>query len=178
MMFGRLIPGLALALGLSAITVGTAYAGIKQWSDGFEGSGNAGYWVDGIGGVDHNLGFAHRGQNNGWVYARDGWSAIGTNVSTYPGAVCTVSAWIWATDQVTNGYMTVRSNLAPSYSVIHDIHVAGPGPVNPANGNYNNYVFQFTADSSDATFFVGFQGNGQDAWIRVDDVTVTCPTPF
>src|SRR3954463_11085945 len=94
----------ACAVGLTSIA-GNAYAGIKQWSDGFE-DGGGGWWTNGNAGVDKGIGNSHSGANNGWVNNWTGWNAINTTVSTYPGAQCTVTAWLRSSESLTGGYMT------------------------------------------------------------------------
>jgi hypothetical protein len=154
----------------------SAHAGISQWTDGFEGSAS-GWWVAGNAGIDRGIGLAHSGANNGWVRNWTGWNAVNTSVSTYPGAVCTVGAWLRSSESMTGGYMTIRS-WSSGNPILHEIPLAGPGPANPPNANYNFYTFSFVADAYSAMFYVGLWGNGQDAWIQVDDVVVSCPTPF
>jgi len=79
MAFAKLITGVALALGVSAMTAGTAHAGLKQWSNDFEGSGNVGWWFDGV-------------ELNSYSDAPDDWSAIASIVRTpNPSAVIAFS---------------------------------------------------------------------------------------
>jgi hypothetical protein len=167
---------MATVLALSSVNIGTAEAGIMQWTDDFEYGGNGGWWFAGNAGIDHNRGLAHRGQNNGWIRNWTGWNAINTSVSTRAGRPCTVVAWIRTSDTLTDGYMTIRS-WRDGLPIIREIKL-GAGPSNPAHGNYNQYRFDFIADSDRALFYVGLQGNGRDSWIQVDDVVVQCTTPF
>ncbi|RSN40295.1 hypothetical protein DMC64_35895 [Amycolatopsis sp. WAC 04197] len=70
---------------------GTAQAGIVQWSDGYE-SNPFGVWERGIqGGDGHSwfdigMGVARTGNNNGWLFADNGWSAMRTakSLSSFP----------------------------------------------------------------------------------------------
>jgi hypothetical protein len=152
---------------------GLAYAGIKEWTHGFEG-GNQSWWFAGGAGIDVGKGLAHTGSNNGWVRGTQGWNAVNADVSTYPGATCTASAWLRWSDSLTGGYMSIRS-WHEGLPIINEIALDGPAPKNPGHADYNWYSFKFQADAYGALFYVGLWGNGQDAWIQVDDVVVVCP---
>src|ERR1700690_3904824 len=78
----KMIVTLGCAIGLALVGTGTSHAGVEQWTDGFEYNGNGPWWFAGIAGIDHGIGNAHTGNNNGWVRATSGWNAINTSVST------------------------------------------------------------------------------------------------
>ena len=169
----------AITAGITLALMGiadSAHAGVGQWSNGFEDATSI-WWIAGNAGVDRGIGLAHSGANNGWVRNWTGWNAVNASVQTYPGAECTVSAWLRSSQSMTGGYMAIRS-WSSGNPILYQIPLAGPGPANPTNANYNLYAFSFIADDYSAMFYVGLWGNGQDAWIQVDDVVVSCPTPF
>lgn len=162
---------LALALSVAA----PANAGITQFYDGFE-NGHSAWFTTGGAGFDYGLGLAHQGQGNGWVRNTTGWNAINTVEPVVPGQPCTASAWIRLSRHLTGGYMSVRQAYGDRH-IIDEIPLTGPGPVG-VNG-YNQYVFDFYPGStSSALFYVGMWGNGQDAWMQIDDVVIQCSTPY
>jgi len=169
----------AVALALAIVVAGTpAQAGIVQFWDDFDSTSHPGWWITGSGGFDHGIGQSHRGAGNAWVRNTTGWNADNVVVGVYPNADCVASAWIRLSDHVTAGYMTIRAwNGAPG-PVVNEIWLVGPGPYNPSNGNYNQYLFHFNpGNASRVLFYVGMWGNGQDAWVQTDDVVIQCPTP-
>ena len=62
-----------------------------------------------------------------------------------------------------------RLGTLPSQQAWLPLVLGGAATQAVANGAY-------TLDTTGAT--VGLWGNGQDSWIQVDDVVVSCPTPF
>jgi len=173
------------AVVLAATTVGAvataapAQAGIVQFWEQFESTNHGSWWTGGGAGFDYQKGLAHKGVGNAWIRATSGWNSINTTVGVYPNADCVASAWIRLSDHLDPGYMSVRSwNGKDAGPVINEIKLVGPGPVNEANSNYNQYVFHFNpGNAQNVLFYVGMWGNGKDAWAQIDDVVIQCPTP-
>jgi len=164
---------MACILSMGAMGISTAQAGTVQWGDGFEFNGNGGWWFAGNAGIDHGIGLAHWGNNNGWVRNWDPnvWNAVNTNLPTVAGEWCTVSVWIRASANLQNGDIAVRS-WRDGLPGLNSIHLAA------TPGGYNRYEFSFVADSHHALFYAGFWGTGQDQWIQVDDLHITCNNPW
>jgi hypothetical protein len=169
----------AAALTVATLVAGTpAQAGIVQFWDNLDSTRHPGWWIAGNGGFDYGNGQSHHGPGNAWVRNTTGWNADNVVVGVYPNADCVASAWIRLSDHVTGGYMSVRAWNGNAGPVIHEIMLVGPGAYNPANGNYNQYLFHFNpGNAHQVLFYVGMWGNGQDAWVQTDDVVIQCPTP-
>jgi hypothetical protein len=164
-----------VVLALSLSVTASASAGILQFYDGFE-NGHRAWFTTGVAGFDYGLGYAHQGQGNGWVRNKTGWNAINTIQDVQPWERCTASAWIRLSPHLTGGYMSVRQAYG-DWHIINEVPMVGPGPV--GDNGYNQYVFDFYPDStSSVVFYVGMWGNGQDAWMQIDDVVVQCQTPY
>jgi len=156
-----------------------ANAGLTQFWDNFESTSHPNWWGGPGTGFDYNAGLAHGGVGNGWINTASGWSALNTVVGVYPHSDCVASAWLRLSSNLTGGYMSVRYWNGQPGNVISEIQLVGPGPYNPAHGNYNQYVFHFNPGNNGyVLFYVGLWGNGTSAWIQVDDVIVQCPTPY
>lgn len=157
---------------------GAARAGVRVWTNGFEGREADAWWTAGNAGVDVGKGLAHRGSNNGWVRSTTGWNAVNTWVSTNPGEECHVTAWIRSSASINGyGYVSIRSEKEGS-RVLNEEKILGVDIPIPLESGYRYYSFDFTADGSRVLFYAGLWGNGQDAWLQIDDVVVGCATPF
>jgi hypothetical protein len=157
-----------------------AFAGIRQTQFGFE-TAREGWWFAGGAGLDYGKGLEHTGQGNGWVRNTRGWNAVNNWVNVQPNSTCTVSAWLRTSNTLTDGYISVRRMNSDGSvgNVVNELKLVGAGRANPQHRNYNRYVFDFNSGSnSRMLFYVGLHGNGRDSWIQVDDVVVSCPTPF
>jgi hypothetical protein len=159
-----------MAMAMAMATPTEARAGVMQWNDNFEFNGNGGWWFAGNAGIDHGIGLAHWGANNGWVRNWTGWNAVNTEVSTRTGRPCVVGAWIRTSSNLTDGYMSIRS-WRDGLPIIAEIRL-------PVSTSYSFQRFEFTGDADSALFYVGLWGNGTDQWIQVDDVVVQCTTPY
>jgi hypothetical protein len=156
----------------------TAHAGIVVFDEQFEWA-NSEWTAAGGAGFDFGRGLAHKGTGNAWVRNTTGWNAVNYVVGVQPNAECTASAWLRFSNNLTAGYMTVRVDGQANGLVLQEIKLTGPNPNNAASGNYNQYSFRFNPRNSyEVLFYVGLWGNGQDSWIQVDDVVISCPTPF
>lgn len=162
----------------------TALAGASQVSYDFEAS-NQGWFFTGGAGLDYGVGLAHRGIGNGWVRNTSGWNAVNVRVPVNPypeyGYDCVASAWLRTSSSLTDGYMTVRSDQSSTGrdNIIEEIKLVGAGIPNPEHKNYNQYSFRFNPGKvRNVLFYVGLWGNGQDSWIQVDDVAITCFSPY
>ncbi len=166
-------------LGAVAIPT-TAFAGISQISYDFESSNQVWTFTGGAG-LDYGVGLAHRGIGNAWVRNTSGWNAVNNWIKVRPYSDCTASAWLRTSSTLTDGYMSVRNdpNYAGNFNVIREIKLVGAGSANPDHKNYNLYSFDFySGANNNVLFYVGLWGIGQDSLIQVDDVAVTCRTPY
>jgi hypothetical protein len=130
-------------------------------------------------GLDYGKGLEHTGKGNGWVRNTSGWNAINNWLNLQPNTRCTVSAWLRTSDTLTDGYMSVRDRSLYSDGrpgrILNEIKLVGAGTPNPEHKNYNLYTFHFNSGGGGKLlFYVGLWGKGKDAWIQVDDVTVSC----
>ncbi|MBD2080730.1 hypothetical protein [Leptolyngbya sp. FACHB-17] len=174
----KVLLGLLCAVTVTIPTV--ALAGIRQTGFDFE-SPRESWWFAGGAGLDYGKGLEHSGKGNGWVRNTSGWNAVNNCVNVEPNSECTVAAWLRKSNTLTDGYMSVRRlNRDGSVgTVINEVKLVGAGSPNPQNRGYNRYTFNFNSGSnSKVLFYVGLWGNGKDSWVQVDDVVVSCPTPF
>jgi hypothetical protein len=150
---------------------GEAIMGIEQFSDNFEPP-DRDWFLTGGAGFDRGKGLAHKGDGNAWVRATSGWNAINRFHDVQPGSTYTVGAWLRLSPSVTDGYFSVREARERNGEgqIITQRKLVGPGPTNPDNADYNEVSFSFdTGDLSTVLIYVGLWGNGQDAWIQIDD---------
>lgn len=156
--------------------------GVKQISDDFESPSRDWFFAGGAG-FDHGKGLARRGLGNAWVRNTTGWNAINSWMPVDPNSKYTVFAWLRLSPTLTDGYMSVRNDKEnradKNFDVINEIKLIGPGPKNPENADYDPYEFEFfTGDNSRVLFYVGLWGVGKDAWIQVDEISLSTRTPF
>jgi hypothetical protein len=162
--------GAAQSSGFPNPTSGHYRAAVADFEEirppGWTAIGNAGF--------DLNKGFSHNGLGNAWVRATTGWNAMSTLFSVFPSAPCVAQAWVQLSPNITDGYMSVRSddNNGNIGNVVNEVKLAYNG-----NGNYQLISFAFTPPTYTVQFYVGMFGNGKDAWERIDDVAVACLLP-
>jgi hypothetical protein len=124
--------------------------------------GNAGH------GVDRGLGFAHSGQNNGWIRtSATGWSALSQQVPVTPGNTYTFSVWERSSSALTDGRFGVR--LGADGSTILGQTTFG------ATDAYEQRQVTVTipANVNTVTVYAGFVAPGTDTWIQLDDFTIS-----
>jgi hypothetical protein len=157
-------------------------AGIQQFSDNFENP-SRGWFFAGGAGFDMNKGLAHRGKGNAWVRNTTGWNAINHWVTVPPHSHCYVNAWLRLSPYLLDGYISVRNDKDNrpdhNFDVINERRLVGPSAPNFDNAGYNQYPFEFeSGGNTRVLFYVGLWGNGQDNWIQIDDMSVSCKTPY
>lgn len=160
----------------------TVFAGISQFTDDFERSNIWDWYFVGGAGSDYGKDLAHKGQGNLWVRNTTGWNAVNKELSPSAptGSLCTAQAWLRTSDTLTDGYMSVRQTNSDGSvgDVIKELKL-GASPVNSDNKNYNFYTFDFYRPVSNSIlFYVGLWGNNKDSWIQIDDVAISCRTPY
>jgi hypothetical protein len=184
-----------LALALAAFAVVPVYPAqaysIPAVFD-FEGTSYLGWQLYGGGGIDRGLGNAHTGQNNAFLYASSGWNSL-TSPSAFVGWgdtsnktwKCQGAAYVRASANVTSFYFSI---LNPKTGAI--IKEVGPlsGSQLNAAADITGYARIYTGlfdmvgpaggpnpgDRNPVLLRLGFWGNGQNAWVQVDDVAFNC----
>lgn len=171
-----------ISLMLFSISASVANAGIQQFSDDFENP-SRGWFFAGGAGFDLNKGLAHKGKGNAWVRNTTGWNAINHWITVPPHSHCYVNAWLRLSPSLLDGYISVRNDKEGrpdhNFDVINERRLVGPSMPNFDNAGYNQYPFEFdSGQNSRVLFYVGLWGNGHDEWIQIDDMSLTCKTPF
>lgn len=128
--------------------------------------------IEGAGGVDRELGYSHSGLNNAWIYSKDGWTNIYQKVDVAKNTDYIFSGWVKSINQ-SNGYFGARAKRADgsivilSETVFHD--------ETPAGQPDEYKLLSVTVNSGDydsLELYAGFWGNGNDAWVQVDDFSL------
>jgi len=152
--------------------------GIKQISEDFEVPSRDWFFTGGAG-FDHGKGLARKGQGNAWVRNTTGWNAINRWYPVDSDSVYTVYAWLRLSPTLTDGYMSVRNDKENrpdrSFSVIRETRLV----FDPSRPDYSPYQFDFyTGINTRVLLYVGLWGIGTDAWIQIDDISISTQTPF
>ena len=183
----KLFFNVAIALGTTVIST-PAFAVVQKFESDFEQNtpaseinGKSGWFFTRGAGLDYGKGFSLRGRGNAWVRNTTGWNAINRwiNMSRFSeGDNCVASAWLRTSDNLTDGYMSVRdgSKSDGTGKILNEIKLVGPRTGGRGNiSGYRQETFNFKMGSSNRLlFYVGLWGKGKDAWIQIDDVTVAC----
>ena len=125
---------------------------------GFEGTANHG--------VDRGLGFAHTGDNNGWIRTdQSGWSAYTQDVPVTPGTRYTFHGWFRSSASMDDGRFGVRDG---SGNLLAEDRFG-------ASGSYQEHSVTVTVPGGvhQLTVYAGFNGPGTDTWLQLDDIDVT-----
>ena len=138
-----------------------------SFEEATKGTVNKSKWVkEGIAGIDINAGLSFRGRNNAWVRNTTGWNAIRQAVQLSEGVSYTLRAFIRTSGNVRDGYFGFRD--------------AGQHPVSEIKFGQSPVYRQLTVRFKPARtgryyIFAGLWAPNQDAWIQVDEVTVSFP---
>lgn len=160
--------------------------GVTSGFEGYWGGlGAADQWkVNGIAGTDINRGWAHWGQNNGWVAGTANWNALYFTVldgsfSLNTRYYCRAEAWVRSSGNVSDFYF---SAVDPTRGGVVWREI---GPlINNQLSDPNQYIrLSFSFDlipnsraPGNLAVRLGFWGNGLEAWVQVDDVSLMCST--
>lgn len=161
------------------IPTAPAVATIEQFGDGFETPfpDRDGWFTTGGAGFDWmQYNTYYQGNGNAWVRSAQGWNAVNKLFhfsEALPGSSCSAGAFLRVSENVTDGYISVRPAVAgqPPGPVINEIKVVGP------TDGYQWYSFNFPRPDTDTLFYVGLWGNGLDGWIQVDNMVIQCSVP-
>lgn len=121
-------------------------------------------WVlEGRGGVDRDVTWAHGGKNNGFVRATAGWNTLKQTVNIRPGHRYEFSAWVRSADIKTAGRVGVRGSEG-------DV-VTKSFP--STKGAWTNVKVTFKSRSlTTVDVFAGFWSDGMETWVQVDDTAL------
>lgn len=120
--------------------------------------------VSGQGGIDRNGQFSRSGQNNGYVRAAQGWNALTQPVVVQPRRNYRLTAWLRSSQRVAPmGSLGVR---------------AKDGAIAQTSFGYLPNYTEVTVDfnpgnATSVEVFAGFWGTGMDAWVQVDQMSLT-----
>ena len=160
------VPALSFAVLANTATADSPY------TNSFERSPESYWGLEGNAGFDRDGQLAYSGFVNAWARGSEGWHGIYQKQPFYPtGNFCGLSAYIAASSNVG----TVRISI---YDQITGIFFVQSEFVPYTDGQYHLYRtmnFPITKENDRRPMIVriGLEGNGQDAWIRVDSVD-TC----
>ncbi len=156
-----------------AALCGVAAAGNrrKAYSNGVEDADATSWWFAGNAGVDRGVGLSHTGANNVWARGTSGWNAVNIEMPTLPGASCTATIWVRRSATLSNGVVSVHG-FGAGLPLVTQQNL-DQGPSMPPD-RYDQYSLSFTATALSQLLLVGFWGNGQDAWVQVDDMRIEC----
>jgi hypothetical protein len=175
----NLLKNFGILLGICATfytQTNPAIAGIRQFSENFERprQGSNDWFFAGNANFDNGKGLAYQGQGNGWVRNTTGWNAINHWIPTTPNSECSARALIRVSQTLTDGYMSIRGD-----DRINNFGVINERKIVYANPNYNVYQFNFNSgNNTRVLFYTGLWGNGRDSWMQIDNVSVSCKTPY
>ncbi len=117
-------------------------------------------------GVDINLGFSHSGKSNAYIRtsAIDTWNSIKQTIVVRPNTNYRLTGWVQNSNNIDNrGYFGIRN---ANGSVNSEYNFAGLP-------NYTQLTVDFNSGSNTSmTIFAGFWSNGNDVWMRFDDISV------
>lgn len=154
-----------------------AHAGVLEYTNGFEG-GQLNTWDqlagnDARAGLEVNTGLAFRGQNNGWLFARQGWAREGTWAAINgitSGSTCAARIWVWPQNDVSFALRVWDANGNKLGETVPWLNASGwyqsvATPVWSPWGNTNVFV-EAVISSYDGT----------SRTVRIDDLAVQCTT--
>ena len=163
-------------LALSAPSTAAASGVFSTYVD-FEVEGRGVLTFEGGAGIDRGVGLANSGIGNAWIRNDHGWNAIGA-LWFGTGGVCNAFAMIRHSGTVDGFWYRFLDDetgqlIAERYVPPEVMNRAG------ADGRYAAFLLPIDAPShkQDLRFQIGFFGNGQDAWMQIDDMSIWCTVP-
>jgi S-formylglutathione hydrolase FrmB len=136
-------------------------AGNVVASPGFESSGTAPWTCAGQCGVDHGLGNANSGANNGWVRNTTGWNDIDQTVPVAPNKQYTLTGWLRTSPNNSAGYFGVRTTGG---TVLNETEY------NSLPGYTELSVSVNSGNNSSLVVYGGLWAQNQDTTLQIDDV--------
>jgi Domain of unknown function (DUF4185) len=122
------------------------------------------WYVSGNGGIDRGGQFSHAGQNNAFVRGAQGWHALTQAVVVQPRRKHRLTAWVRSSERVPPaGSLGVRGRTGTiaqkSFGHLPD---------------YTRVSLDFDpGNATSVEVFAGFWAEGADAWVQVDDISLT-----
>ncbi len=116
-------------------------------------------------GIDRGIGFSHSDTNDAWI--RDStanWNAVAQWVSVTPNTNYALTGWVQNSFTTNLGYFGVRAS--DGVTILKEASYT-------SLPNYTQIKVNFNSGSnSSVEVYVGFWGQSQDLWLRVDDVSI------
>lgn len=184
--FKTLVVAMFISLAPSWNSAHAETIGVTSSFEGYWGGlGAADQWkVNGIAGTDINRGWAHWYQNNGWIAGTIGWNALYFTVldgsfilnTQYK---CRMEAWVRSSANVSDFYFSaidptrggvVWRELGP----LSNYQLSDPNQYIRLSYSFN--IVPNSRAPGNLAVRLGFWGNGQEAWVQVDDVSLICDT--
>ncbi len=122
------------------------------------------WYVQGIGGIDRNLGFGHSGANNGYVRNTSGWNALKQEVSVEPNTSYTLSAWLKTSANLNDGYFGARQ--LNGGAILNEIHLTASLP------NYTLRTVTFNSGNNHSIELYAGTWATVDTWMQMDDFSL------
>ena len=117
-------------------------------------------------GVDANAGKARSGADNAWIWsgATTSWGAIRQTVTVTPNTTYRLTVHLRNSGTIGAGYTGAKTTGG---TVLGEVRYGRAGV-------YTRYVVTFASGAnSTVRLHVGYYGVGSDAWVQVDDVSLT-----
>jgi hypothetical protein len=155
-------------------------------SSSFDDERQQNWWViTGNAGFDGNFQQSHRGRGNAWIRATTGWNALSWGSATPLGSTklnCRFEAWVRGTANLSSFYMSlIDGRTGRIFWEKGPLAGKALSSTSTVELGYKLLSYKVAIDPNkqplDATFpsiRLGFWGNGQDAWIQIDDVYLMC----
>lgn len=150
---------------LSADSLGDNMVSDPGFEDQTTSSVSAPWRVEGTGGIDLSLGNAHSGSNNAWLRSTTGWNAVKQTIAVAPNHNYRLTGWVRTSSNQNNGYFGVRAvNNGP---VVQETQFGSLPGYTQLTVNFNS------GNNSLVDIYGGFWAPGTDAWVQLDDFSVT-----
>ncbi len=121
---------------------------------------------EGFAGIDLNMNLSQQGANNAFMRATRGWNAIRQRLTLEAGYLYTLTVYVRTSNNVKDAYLGFRNR---SQQVLNEVKF---GPLH----GYTRLQIKFRPAQSDQyNVFVGFHAMNQDAWMQVDNFSITFP---
>lgn len=123
------------------------------------------WFVEGLGGIDREIGVSHSGENNAWLRARTEWNALKQTVFVERNTDYTFTGWVRTSDLIQKGYLGVR--VPRGGEILEEVEFGKMDDYTELKVSFNSKNY------NRIEVYAGMWASYGDTFIQLDDFSLT-----